>query len=193
MRAFRTRGPSAGFTLIELLVVVVIAAILLMVGAPSFGDFLERNRIVAQTNDVSAAFAFARSEALRSNGEVRICPANATKTACAADWSEGWLVWRDDDDDDTLDSVEILRVGSFDPSDGFAVVDTGGTAVTEIRYGARGGRSLPASNVTMTLKPDTCAAGKPLVRRWQLMASGSLSNVCIKCGTEASTPPTLCD
>ncbi|MCK7593230.1 GspH/FimT family pseudopilin [Pseudomarimonas salicorniae] len=193
MRTSRPQGPSAGFTLIELLVTVVIASILLIVGVPTFADAFERNRIVSQTNDVSAAFAFARSEALRSNDQVRICPSNAAQNACAADWSQGWLVWRDDDDDDGLDANEILRVGRLDSRDSFAVVDAADVAVTDIRFGPRGGRAVPATAVTLTLKPDSCDTGKQLVRRWQLLASGAMSNVCIVCGTEADAPPTLCD
>lgn len=184
---------QSGFTLVELLVVVVIAGVLLAIGVPSFGDAFERNRIVTQTNDITAAFSFARSEALRSNAEVRICPSNAAQNGCAADWTEGWLVWQDEDADGTLDADEILRVGAISGRDGLTVLRNGSTAVTDIGFGPRGGRSRPASNVTMTLKPDVCDTGKPLVRRWELLATGAMASVCIKCGTEGDTPPTPCD
>lgn len=187
------RGVS-GFTLIELLVVVVIAALLLAVAVPSFSDAFERNRIVSQANDVTAAFAFARSEALRSNREVRICPSNAAQDACAENWADGgWLVWRDANSDDTLDAAEILRVGQVSTRDSLAVVNAGGTVVDDIRFNQRGGRAQPPTELRFTMKPATCASGKPLVRRFTLSAAGTLINSCIKCGTENASPPTLCD
>jgi hypothetical protein len=51
----------------------------------------------------------------------------------------------------------------------------------------------PTTELRFTMKPTECASGKPLVRRFALSAAGTLINSCIKCGTESSTPPTLCD
>lgn len=188
-----SRGVS-GFTLIELLVVVVIAALLLVVAVPSFTDSFERNRIVSQANDVTAAFAFARSEAIRSNREVRICPSNAAQSGCGANWAEGgWLVWRDDNNNSTLDAAEILRVGQVSKKDTLTAVNSGGTAVSDIRFSQRGARVQPTTELRFTMKPTECTSGKPLVRRFTLSAAGTLINSCIKCGSESSTPPTLCD
>lgn len=188
------RRAASGFTLIELLAVVVISALLLVVAVPSFSEAFERNRIVSEANDVTAAFAFARTEALRSNSEVRICPGNAAQTACAANWSAGtWLVWLDANGNNALEAAEILRVGDISAKDEITVANEGGSAVTDIRFNLRGARAQPTSEMLFTLKPSECAAGKPLVRRFKLTAAGTLINSCIKCGTETDATPTLCD
>ena len=181
-----------GFTLIELLVVVVIAAVLLSVAAPSFRDTIERNRIVSETNDLNAGLSFARSEAIRRNQVLSICASNAGGTACAADWSTGWMVWADADADSTFDAGEELRAGRIEAADDLAVVDGAGNAITQVSFGPRGTRVAPTDGASFTLKPDTCASGRPVVRRMIISAAGASLNMCIKCGTEGNVTPTRC-
>lgn len=83
-----------GFSLIELMVAVAILAILAGIAAPSFLNMVAQNRLSSQTNDLSGAVQFARSEAIKRNQPITLCrAATATATECAdgADWVH-WIV-----------------------------------------------------------------------------------------------------
>ena len=78
-----------GFTLIELMVVVAIAAILLMVAAPSFNETIEQSRVETVQNDLMRDVAFARQQALSRNSLVTICrSADGASCAGAGDWNQ---------------------------------------------------------------------------------------------------------
>lgn len=78
-------SSSRGFTLIELMVVVALAALLLGIGVPSFTSFIAGQRVKAAASDFSSAAVYARSEAIKRNGEVGI-------VAAASGWKDGWTV-----------------------------------------------------------------------------------------------------
>jgi type IV fimbrial biogenesis protein FimT len=111
---------ESGFTILELMITVSVLAILLGVGVPSFTAAIRQNRLAAETNDILAATAVARSEAVKRGALVSICAANDTQTACATadnQWSNGWLVFSDEkgdpgkiDGDGTLPDDTIIQV-----------------------------------------------------------------------------------
>lgn len=82
------RSRSRGFTLIELLVVVALAAILAGIGAPSFSSFIAGQRVKTAAGDFSMAAVFARSEAIKRNGDVTLTAASGG----AGGWKDGWTV-----------------------------------------------------------------------------------------------------
>lgn len=91
-----------GFTLIELLFTVVILAILLSLGAPMMRTLVLDQRVKTAASDIHAALIYARSEALKRNTFVAVCPKNALGNGCASstDWgTRGWLVFLDSDGD----------------------------------------------------------------------------------------------
>jgi prepilin-type N-terminal cleavage/methylation domain-containing protein len=61
-----------GLTLIELVVTVAIMAILLVLGVPSFNDFMARGRLIGAAESLTQDLQLARSEALRSNAAVTL-------------------------------------------------------------------------------------------------------------------------
>ena len=79
------RFVARGFTLIELMVVVAIAAILMGLALPSFKSFIEGQRVKAAASDFAMAAIYARSEAIKRNGEVGV-------VAAATIWKDGWSV-----------------------------------------------------------------------------------------------------
>lgn len=88
-----TKHVSQGFTLIELLVTIALASILMALAVPSFNSFVVSSKLAAQTNEIVAAINFARSEAIRGNGNVSFCRASSdTATACATT-ADAWLYW----------------------------------------------------------------------------------------------------
>jgi type IV fimbrial biogenesis protein FimT len=103
-----------GFTLIELVVTLAVLAIVLAIAIPSFQDFLRRNRVAAETNNLTSALALARSEAVKLAQRVTVCGVadpSAETPACADDsWSSGWIVFVDTGDVGDATGDTILRV-----------------------------------------------------------------------------------
>ena len=59
---------SRGLTVIELMVTIAVAAILAGVAFPNMSDFIDRQRLVAQTLAISELAQTARSEAIKRTG-----------------------------------------------------------------------------------------------------------------------------
>ena len=97
-----------GFTLIELIITVAVASILITIAAPSMMHMVKDNRLSTAINDFIADTMLARSAAIKRNLPVVICksnnPLNANptcNTTAANPWSNGWIVFVDDDLDGT--------------------------------------------------------------------------------------------
>ena len=89
-----------GFTLIELMIVLVLAGIVLAIGAPSFGDFQRNNRLTAVANDFITAAQQARNEAVKRQTSVSLCASgnpNSANPSCTAGAFTGWIVFVDAD------------------------------------------------------------------------------------------------
>lgn len=78
----------AGFTLIELMIVLVIAAVLITIGVPSFNEFIAGQRIRTAVSNAVADAAFARAEAIKeSRPAIMERLTGATNT-----WKDGWRI-----------------------------------------------------------------------------------------------------
>lgn len=116
----RLRARHQGFSLIELMITIVLAAILLAVAIPSFRSIIQNNRLATSANQLVTGLTVARSEAIKRGREVVVRPATGN------DWSAGWHVRVDlNDDGDVDDAPELLR--GFDGLEGGASL-TGGPA-----------------------------------------------------------------
>lgn len=60
----------SGFTLVELLIVIVIAGVLVVIGLPSFREFIERNKVRSSAESVLNALQLARAEAVNRNEQI---------------------------------------------------------------------------------------------------------------------------
>ncbi|NND67940.1 MAG: prepilin-type N-terminal cleavage/methylation domain-containing protein [Halioglobus sp.] len=108
-RGFR---DVSGFTLIEMLVTVVVVGVLLTVAAPAFLGSVNENETRTQAMRLASSLNLARSEAAKENVPVVLCPStdSATCSADETDLRDGWLVFADRDDDNTLDSDELIQI-----------------------------------------------------------------------------------
>jgi type IV fimbrial biogenesis protein FimT len=83
------RGRCRGFTLVEMITVVAIVGVIAALSAPSFAELIRSQRIKGTTNDLLSTLAFARSEAIKRNGNVTVTAATISGTTS---WSNGWSV-----------------------------------------------------------------------------------------------------
>jgi type IV fimbrial biogenesis protein FimT len=90
----RSPVPSRarGFTLVETMVVVAMVAILAALAAPSWNQLRARNAVRAAVNDFNASMQFARSEAVRLNNPVTVCPSTDAINCVDVGFETGWIV-----------------------------------------------------------------------------------------------------
>lgn len=78
---------SRGFTLIELMIGLVLVAILLGIGLPSFRSFILNQQLRATTSDLRMALTLARSEAVKRNRMVELQASDEGEG-----WGSGWSI-----------------------------------------------------------------------------------------------------
>ena len=79
MRHLKLRiQPQRGFTLVELMVGIAIAAAMLKVGAPFFGDYVVNSRLREGGNLMFTEALVAQSEAVKRNTRVRLSSTGST-------------------------------------------------------------------------------------------------------------------
>ncbi|MAY25125.1 MAG: type IV fimbrial biogenesis protein FimT [Polycyclovorans sp.] len=160
-----------GFTLIELMVTIAVLVILATVAVPSFTAVIRSNRAVSEANQIVSFITLARSEAVRRNRTVTICPsADGASCAGGADWSAGIVVFVDIDpigersDDDAAEP--LLQV--LQPLSTVSTITTNLTGGT-LSYSAAG-RTARRTMGTITVSP--LADSDQHVREVKISASG---------------------
>jgi type IV fimbrial biogenesis protein FimT len=83
------KPKNQGFTLIELMLAIMLLAIVLAIGVPSFRTQLRNSEVTAATNALVHSLTLARSEAVKSNRAVSF-------NAKSGGWTDGWTVVRAD-------------------------------------------------------------------------------------------------
>lgn len=94
------KARRRGITTIEVLVGLCIAAVLLSSAVPALQGALERLRLSTTVNELVLAVTLARTEATSRRARVAIVPRTQN------DWSSGWLVFIDANDNGQLDAEE---------------------------------------------------------------------------------------
>jgi len=97
----RSRGvPQCGVTLIELLVALAAIAMIIGFAVPSLATVSLNAAQTTQVNLFVQAIYLARSEAIKRNGVVSLCPTLDGGTCTpGSTWNSGWLVFVNDDHD----------------------------------------------------------------------------------------------
>ena len=124
---------ARGFTLMELLVALAIAAILFAIGVPTFRNVATGSQLSSAANDLLASIQLARSEAIKRNVEVSICP-SSDGLVCdlGEDWEIGWIVHQ---------GATVIQRQEGLPA-GYRMTQAGGT--TELTFEAIGIGGIPA-------------------------------------------------
>ena len=108
----------AGFTIIELMLTVAVAAVILTLGVPSFQGLMERNQLTTNINRFISSLALARSEAIKRNQRVVVCP-SSDGAACsnAGGYDNGWIIFVDANNNNARnDGEELLWEGESIPT-----------------------------------------------------------------------------
>jgi len=119
---------AAGVTLIELLAVILVVAILVGLGVPSYRYVTNDNRVASEIDALLGDMQYARSEAVKEGQMVTICPSQS-QTACDSTnhWENGWIVFSDVNGNQTVAAQsDILRVQAALPTAGDTLVSDSG-------------------------------------------------------------------
>lgn len=122
----------------ELMVTLVVAAVILGLGVPSFRDFQRNNRLVVSANDMLSLAISSRNEALRRQAVVSMCPSPSPTSAsatCGAGTS--WIAFVDANSDCVKDAGEELLSNAVIATDVNAVANS-----TCISYASTGYRRV---------------------------------------------------
>lgn len=138
-----------GFTIIELLVTMAVLAIVAVIGFPALGNIMTNNRLAGEINDLVATMHYARSEAITRGVSVVVCK-SADGAACTAagDWSQGWIIFTDTDNNQAVNAgagdVVIRAIAGYSSTD--AMTGTGNSA-DWVSYNRNGFAPLNNANI----------------------------------------------
>ncbi|QIL83166.1 prepilin-type N-terminal cleavage/methylation domain-containing protein [Diaphorobacter sp. HDW4A] len=137
-----------GFTLVEFLCTFALLTVVAMLAAPSFASLIQKLRVHQAVMELKGALQIARSEAVRRGENIKLRKKDSTEgrscTASASDWSCGWDVFVDIDNNGipgppgTADDDELIQSfpGLLEASVRFT---TNSSTLTVNRWGAING------------------------------------------------------
>lgn len=152
-RRTEPRRRQRGISLIEVMLAASIVGVLTSAAVPSMNDVLVQQRLRTGSSDLFASFNLARSEAIRRGSSVVVAPTDAR------DWSSGWKVFADENDNGAQDPNEAMIIERPSVNSGVAIRPYFGAtfAGTALSYNALGrlhrpgGQGLVIGRLVLTL------------------------------------------
>ena len=145
---------ARGFTIIELMVTVVVLAILIAIGVPSFRNIILTQRIKNASFEVFAGLAHARSEAVSRNNTVTITPTGGN-------WTNGWQIT-------TIDPATLATVNISSQSAYSNITITGPATVAYAGTGRSAAASLSLTAAGVSAANARCItidlSGRPVTK-----------------------------
>lgn len=179
-RQVQTLQHALGFTAIELLIVITILAVLTALAGPSFGPLIERWRTNQAVNNMTSTLYAARSEAIKRGGKVSVRKiANGTDGCTSAstnqEWSCGWAIFVDADEDGNLDAgEEVLQTFQAPTNVDVMNLAAGGVASFQVN---RWGRINNFGAASFAITPRSTGAASPAATAICVSAGGRIRTV----------------
>jgi type IV fimbrial biogenesis protein FimT len=174
---------QAGMSLIELMIGIVVLAILLALGAPTFFRWTQSSQIRNAAEAIHNGLMLARAEAVRRNTTVRFQFVTTTTSACAlSDTGANWVVSLDSPagacDAAPSDNVvpRIVQVRSAAEGSRNAAVNAGGVSL--ITFNGTGQASGAAAINVTNPTGGACAPGGPMRCMRVTVATGGQIRMC---------------
>ena len=98
----------SGFTLLELMITLTIVGLVTAFAIPSMRTFTQNDRLATQINALVGHLALARSEAVLRSQQVILCVSGNSTSCSGNDWSAGWIVFIDADNDSGFTAGETI-------------------------------------------------------------------------------------
>lgn len=150
-----------GVTLIEVAVTMTVLAICTAIAIPSYRTLIQRQRVDTAMHLLTAHMATARMTAVTRRSRTVVCPSDGNG-GCRqdSDWTYGWLLFLDRDDNGKPDDpLDILREERAPSDRSLRILSTSGRQ--QLRY-LPDGRSI-GSNLTVRLCYDDQLKGEIMV------------------------------
>jgi type IV fimbrial biogenesis protein FimT len=175
------RARQAGFTMVELLITLTVFAILLAIAIPSFQGLIASTRVTNGTNELLAALAQTRSEAIRRGLRVTMCmSANGLQCTNAGNWDQGWIIFTDTTRGGATANVDAGETIIYNSRVSFPNITIQGSAALP-RYVSfsSDGQSRTMAGVVQTGNIEICSTSTSLsdnnrARRLQINGSGQV-------------------
>ena len=175
--------PSRGFALLELVVGLGIALVLLLVASVAIGGGLEAARAGEARTQLLGSLALAATRAGVTGTHAVVCPSVDGRSCTGAiDWTPGWIVFLDANEDGHADAGEhqLQRV----PALSGQVRLRSSTGRTRVTFQGNGGNA--GSNLTFTL----CDGRGPAKARALVLSNfGRLRDLPADAAAAAATCP----
>jgi len=172
-QGIKMTNQNHGFTLIEVMVALAIAGILVGMALPSFTDMLQKDKGIAQINQLVGELSWARTEAIVQGKTVSLC-ASTNQLSCRSsktNWSDGWIVFIDQDGDGDFNDngnsdlcetgedclINSVKIASADTL--VARIDDNTLSFTKLSF-TKMGKPNPEAEYTITYTPENCPSGQ---------------------------------
>jgi type IV fimbrial biogenesis protein FimT len=110
-------STERGVTLLELMVSITVLSILSVLAVPAMVAVFRDSRMSSHVSDMFVSLQLVRSEAIKQNSKVTLCPSEDGEICLAQPhWERGWIVFGDPNSNGQVDpgEVTLLKRGALE-------------------------------------------------------------------------------